>query len=109
MAKKVYLGRDNAIYPVLYKDGSPYTGLASITKMTLHFGDTVISSDDYSDNFDWTTEANTGEVAMKLGVPCETEGVSADSYQAELYVFDASNTNGVFWGYIPVVVIDLDS
>jgi len=107
MAQKVYLGRDNKIYPVLKEDGEAYNSLASITKMTLHFGDTVISSDDYPNAFDWDTEENSGEVAIRLGTALETESVSTGTYRVEVYVFDASNTNGVFWDYINITVIDL--
>ena len=107
MAKYVYLGRDNEFYATFYEDGEAYD-LSNVTKMAVHFDDTVIDSDAYSDAFDWN-RSTTGEVKFMLGAACETESVSTGAYRAEVYIYDANHTNGVFWDYMTIVVVDLSS
>jgi len=95
----VYLARDNTIDLLLKADGSAQD-LSAVTQMTLELDETTtIDSDDSPDAFDWDT-GTTGKLILALGGESITEG----DYTAKLTVYDPTNENGVFWGYIHLLV-----
>lgn len=106
MAEHLYLGNDNTIDRVLRSDGTALTSsqMAAITKVTISFGSTTIDSDEAGAGpgqpFDWETRADEGVLILDLG----GQTITAGSYLAELIVFDATNTNGIVWGNIPIIV-----
>jgi len=93
----VYLDRDNVIDLQLLVDNEP-VDLSGVTRMDLVFDETVISSDDYPDVFDWTI--GNGVVRIKLyGMNIEQR-----YYDAQLIVYDDSTPHGIVWGIIPILV-----
>jgi hypothetical protein len=94
----VYLNRDNTNDLLLKADGSAQD-LSSVTRMTLKLDSTTIDSDISPDAFDWDTGV-TGKLVLALGGESITEG----EYTAKLTVYDPDNTQGIFWGYIKLVV-----
>jgi len=98
----VYLGHDNSINLKLKADGAAVS-LASVTDMSLTFGSTLIESDNGdADPIRWIKAGYaTGEVRLFLGA----QAIAAGNYKAALIVYDATNTNGLMWGFIPIVVI----
>ena len=97
----LYLGRDNTIDVQLKADGSAQD-LSGVTHMMAIFSGVTFTSVGRETWFDWTT-GPTGVLYMKLS---GATGVMAGIYNMELIVFDTSNTSGVHWGVIPVVVKD---
>jgi hypothetical protein len=87
----VYNGRDNTIDLLLTEDGVSINH-DSITRVQLKLNntaDTVIDSETSPGVFDWSQ----GKLIISLG----NEGVPVGSYNADLYIFDGTNTNGVKW------------
>lgn len=100
--EKVYLGNDNTLDLILKEDGVAVS-LASVTKMTLTFGSTIIDSSvvgaGSGNVFDWTE--GSGVLKLKLGA----QSISTRMYSAvKLTVFDAGNTNGIVWGTLRIKV-----
>jgi len=93
----VYLGADNVIDLVLLEDGAA-VNLGGVTKMSLDFEGTIISSDTSPDAFDWST--GEGKLSLALGA----ESIATALYNAKLMVYDAENTNGIVWGKLRIVV-----
>lgn len=94
----IYLNLDNTIDLLLKADGSAQD-LSTVTRMTLELDSTIIDSDSSPDAFDWDTGV-TGKLVLALGGESITEG----EYITKLTIYDPDNTNGVFWGYIKLVV-----
>lgn len=97
--ERIYLDRDNSIDVILMADGVA-ADLASVTRMTLAFGTTVIDSDDAESSavFDWLEGG--GKVVISLG----DQEIAAGEYAARLVVYDPSHTSGLVWGDIDVLV-----
>ena len=94
----VYLNRDNTNDVLLKADGSAQD-LSAVTRMTLELDSTTIDSDTSPDAFDWDT-GTTGKLVLALG----GESITAGEYTAKLTVYDPDNDDGIFWGYIKLVV-----
>lgn len=101
MEEHVYPGRDNTIDLVLKADGEA-TNLDSVTKITALIGDTLIESEDHEAGpIMWGNAGyETGEIRLDLG----DQGIAAGRYAASITVYDVENTNGIFWGYVTIVV-----
>ena len=102
----VYLGRDNTIDLLLKADGTA-TDLASVTKITASFNNVLISStDNEAGLITWDVDGyDTGEIRIAVG----GETIPGGKYnKVPIIVYDATNTTGVHWGYIPVEVIAED-
>lgn len=99
----VWKGHNNRIRLQL-KASSSAVSLASVTKITLTFGSTLISnSSAASGAIIWSGASfSTGEVQLVLG----SQTISAGKYDAPLIVYDAANTNGIVWDKIPIRVYD---
>ena len=94
----LYVGRDNTIDVILKADGSA-VNLSGTTHVSLVFSGSTISSVGRTTWFDWTS-GTTGEIKFKLGGTT----IAAGAYDAELITFDLTNTRGISWGIIPVLV-----
>lgn len=95
--ERIYLDRDNSIDVILMADGV-VADLASVTRMTLTFGATVIDSATAAAAFDWSEGG--GKVVISLG----DQEIAAGEYAARLVVYDPSHTHGLVWGDIDVLV-----
>lgn len=97
----VYLGHDNTIDLVAKSDGTAQD-LSDVTKITVTFGDTTISSiDKASGVITWDqTGYDTGEFRMDLG----DQAISAGKYKVPVVIYDAENTNGIVWGFINIEI-----
>ncbi len=98
----VYKGYDNTFTVQLLEDEEPQD-LGAATKVELIYKGESYDSDTYSDSFDFVTGAATGLVIMKLGI-ISTIPLGTDS-RSELIVYDAVNTNGIFWGKLVIKVV----
>lgn len=98
----IYLGHDNFIDLILKSDGVA-VDLTSVTRMTLTLGATLIDSDNgATDPIRWAKAGYaTGQVKLYLG----NQTITAGSYRAPLIVYDATNTNGIVWGLVPLAII----
>ena len=94
----VYLDRDNTIDLLLKADGSAQD-LAAVTRMTFEYDSTIIDSDTSPEVFDWDTGV-TGKLVLALGA----ESIPKGDYTAKLTVYDPDNDDGIFWGYIKLLV-----
>lgn len=107
----VYIGRDNRIDLRLKADlndgnGMQYQDLSSVTRVDMIFdATTVTSTNQATDPIRWAVDAGyqTGEIRISIG----DESIDAGEYRAPLIVYDPSNTDGILWGYVPVVVKDV--
>ena len=101
----VYKARDNTIDLLLKADGSA-VNLIPVTKMWLDLNnDTIIKSEDGElpeGVFDWDSEGANGVLKLKLGGL--TALTSGQTYEIDLIVFDASNTDGINWGKFSIEV-----
>jgi hypothetical protein len=97
----VYLGHDNSINLILKADAVAVP-LAGVTRITIAFGATVISSTNLStDPILWAQASYaTGEVRLFLGA----KTIAAETYEAQFVVYDAANPNGIVWANVPIVV-----
>ena len=94
VTERVYNDRDNLVDLLLKADGSAYD-LSSVTKIVLIVGGTTVTDTGSTAwPIKWTGLGTTGKVSMKLG----DQSFTAGNYMAEVYVYDATNTNGIFWG-----------
>jgi hypothetical protein len=99
----IYLGHDNRVDLILKADGVA-VDLAPVTRMTLSVGTTLIDSDNgASDAIRWAQSGYaTGEVRISAGA---VTGLTAGKYRSPLVVYDPTNTDGVVWGYVPMMVV----
>ena len=97
----VYLGHDNTIDLLLKADGTAQD-LSSVTKITATFGDTLIESTDAATGpITWAQSGyDTGEIRLALG----DQSITADRYMVPIVVYDATNTDGIVWGYVAIEV-----
>lgn len=103
-----YAGRDNTIDVQLQADHSAIA-MDDVTKVQLVMSDTLtISSDTDASVFDWdehkvATEAADRKMIIALN---EKTGdpVSAGKYVAHLVVYDPTNTDGIRWDDIRILV-----
>lgn len=97
----IYKGNDNTNDFILKADGVA-VNLSGVTKMVLDFsGGIVVDSSVKVGVFDWS--GGSGGLILTLGGI--TDLVAGSQYHPMLIVYDATNTNGVNWGRITVVVI----
>ena len=95
--ERVYLGRDNSIDVVLTANGAP-VDLSSVTRMLIEFGSKAVDSQTASGVFDWSSGG--GVVIIRLG----GQEIAAGEYSARLVVYDPTNTHGIVWGDIMIMV-----
>lgn len=93
----VHLGHDNTIDLKLLADGVAQD-ITNTTRMTLSFDTTLIDSDVHSGVFDWTD--GDGKLYLTLGA----QTISAGTYESELIVYDAVNTDGIVWDVFTIRV-----
>ena len=107
MSEIVFLAHDNTIDLLLKADGTAQD-LSAVTKITATFGSTTITSTDKAAGaIKWDQSGyDTGEIRLDLG----GESITAGSYYTAIVVYDATNTNGVVWGYVTVEVkVDVEN
>ena len=97
----VYKGYDNTFTVQLLEDGVAQD-LTAATKIEIIYKGESYDSDAYSSSFDLSAGA-TGLLTMRLGI-ISTIPVGTDS-RSELIVYDAVNTNGIFWGRLVIKVV----
>lgn len=97
----VYLGLDNSIDLILSADGAA-VDLTDVTRMTLSFGTLLVDSDNGdTDPIQWKKEGYaTGEIRLFLG----GQTIPVGTYSAPLILYDPTNTDGVVWGRISILV-----
>ena len=94
----IWLGRDNEIDLQMNADDSPMD-LSGLTKMELVFDDgTIIDSDISPTAFDWSV--GSGTVKLVLG----RESIDSGYYMMTVIIYDATYTNGLIWGRVPVII-----
>ncbi len=98
----VYKGYDNTFTVQLLEDELPQD-ITAATKIEIIYKGESYDSDTYPTSFDFTSGADTGLIVLKLGI-IATIPVGTDS-RSELIVYDAVNTNGIFWGRLVVKVV----
>ncbi len=103
---KVYANRDNTFAVELIKNDVTLTvaEMGAITKVGLMFNGTEYHSGTYASAFDWATRDTEGVVIFQLGEVLTTE---ARDNKAEIFIYTASDLNGVVWTTIDVKVIVL--
>jgi hypothetical protein len=103
VTENVYLGHDNEIALIL-KNDSTAVDLASINRITIKMGQTLISSTNgNSDPILWNQSSYvTGEVHIKIGEL--TSILEEGLYNAPITVYDAISTAGIVWGNVRVRV-----
>ena len=100
----VYKGYDNTFTVRCLEDKVP-VDITAVTRATLLYKEVVIDSTTDPNSFDFDTYATDGDIVFKLGIISDIE-VGRDSY-AELVLYDAVNTEGIFWGYLAIKVMEL--
>jgi hypothetical protein len=101
MSELLYINRDNIINLQLNDNGIAQS-LASVTKIDAKIGSTLITNDVPTDwPIKWSG-LTTGEVRFRLGpvLPSTLAGRA----KLWLIVYDASNTNGIVWGCVDVII-----
>lgn len=108
----IYKDRDNPIALVLQEDDENITEaqMLAITKIGVKYDSDnndnndddglYYNSDDYPTKFDWTTYADEAKIVMKLG----TILPAGRDRKAELIIYNASNTNGIVWAQLYLIV-----
>lgn len=106
----VYLGHNNTI-DLQLKASSTAVNLASVSKITLTFGDTLVENSSASSGaITWAGASySTGEVRIKVGSlmsssSASTYLLSPGHYDATLVVYDASHSSGLIWAKVPIHV-----
>ena len=94
----IYLGRDNKIELILKADDAAQS-LSGVTHMELIFSGVTFSS--VTAGFFDFSGTTTGHLALTFG---QATTLAPGSYNAELIVYDVSNTAGVLWSTIPILV-----
>lgn len=100
----VWKDRANPIFIQLTQGGVALESddIDLITKAELHYKGGYYSSTDYPDYFDLSTYKADGKIVIKPGLLPLTVGNDA----AELIIYDATNTEGLFWMQIATQVRD---
>lgn len=98
----IYLGRDNEII-VLLKSNGVAQDLTNVTKIQVTFGSGVTLDSSVSSSLFSGINNSGGTVSFKFG-SVTTQLVAGNTYNAEVIVYDASNTDGINWGTIPILV-----
>ena len=93
----VYTARDNKIQMALSVDGAPIVH-TSILRCQVQVGSTLIDSATHPTFFDFT---NPAMLIIKLG----DAGLSPGCYIANLYIFDITSIEGLFWGSFTLTVV----
>ena len=101
---KVYKGHDN-VFTILFEEDDVAQDLSAVTKVELLYKGVTYDSDTDPNSFDFTTDGSDGKVHFKLGIISDIE-TGTDS-RSELVLYDPSNTNGIYWGYIGIKVTEL--
>lgn len=98
----LYLGHDNTIDLLLKADGVA-VDLSSVNQITASFNSKLISSTDAAAGLiTWAQDGyDTGEIRIAVG----GQAIPAGKYNVPIIVYDAANTNGIHWGYVPFEVI----
>jgi hypothetical protein len=101
--EQVYNGHDGTIDLILKEDGVAVS-LASVTKITLSVGATLVSSTNQaSDPIRWNQGGyDTGEIRMTLG----DQGLSQGDAIGWLTVYTAGWTDGIVWGTVDLRILD---
>jgi len=105
----IYNDRDNTIDLQLKADGSA-VDLSSVTRVEVIFTAQDSGTDKTIDTEDaGTTLADGGNVDItegsgKLILALGDQSIAAGNYLAQLVIYDPTNTDGVVWGSIPIVV-----
>jgi hypothetical protein len=98
ITETIHKNADNKISVELRSNGSAITDLASATKVTIGFGDAVLSSATATSGaFDFTTYGSTGRLDMKLGHEAEVKVMRNGQYKATIKIYDSTYTNGRVW------------
>ena len=102
----IYLGHDNSIDLVL-KNNNTAIDLSGMNRMTLTFGSVALDSTNSSTQImTWNKVGYaTGELRIKMATVSASR-VTPGSYKAILTLYDATETNGIVWGEIPIIVKD---
>jgi hypothetical protein len=98
----VYLGHDNAIRVKILSNGSA-VDLSATTRVTLTVSTVLIASTNHATQaLTWAKAGyDTGEVRIRLG---DNTAISAGDYEAPIVLYDATETDGVYWGDITLKV-----
>lgn len=99
----ITIGRDNVIDLQLTADDTAQD-LSSVTKIEAIVGDTTVSNEDGTAwPIKWIGLDTTGEIRLKLG-----DEISS-SYSGCMYiiVYDADNTDGIYWGSVKVRTVSI--
>jgi len=99
IAAPVYIGRDNIIRLVLFRDGTVLDDLSGVTRVTVDIdgGTTVIDSDVVGGSVIWWTDTTQyhGQTVDVLSLQLGGQGIAAGTYtDVKLVVYDAIYTNG---------------
>lgn len=97
----IYKGYDNT-FTVQLEDVDEIKDLSAVSKVGILYKGTEYDSDTYPSSFDFVTNPTNGYITFKLGLISALEE-GRDS-RSELIVYDPSNVNGVFWGYLSLRV-----
>lgn len=104
MIKEIVItGRNNSI-DILVKSNKEIVPLTDVTRIQLvdQAGEIdTIDSNDNPEYFDWTTYSSSGKLIFKLG----NAGLTAGNYIFRTIIYDAENTDGIFWDRIFITVI----
>ena len=97
ITETIYKNADNKISVELRSNGIAQA-INSATKVTIEFGDAVLSSATATAGaFDYTTYGATGRLDMKLGHEAAVKTMRNGQYKATLRVFDTTYPNGRVW------------
>jgi hypothetical protein len=98
ITETVHKNADNRISVELRSNGAAIKDLNTATKVTIEFGDAVLSSATATEGaFDYTTYGATGRLDMKLGHEPAVKVMRNGQYKATLRVFDTTYPNGRVW------------
>lgn len=97
ITETIYKNADNKISVELRSNGIAQA-INSATKVTIEFGDAVLSSATATAGaFDYATYGATGRLDMKLGHEAAVKVMRNGQYKATLRVFDTTYPNGRVW------------
>lgn len=108
----IYKTRDNVISFAL-DEGSELQSASGITKCKLAFkrdgqADVILDSSVDTGFFTKDQESVNGQrvsvLSFKLGPIAQSKPIADGIYNVEVYLYDAVNTNGVFWDSFPALV-----
>jgi len=99
----IYFGRDNSI-DLRLKASGVSQNLTNTTKIQVIFGSGVTIDSSVSPTLFSGTTSTVGALSLKFG-SLSDRLTSGTVYNAEILVYDDSNTNGINWGTIPIKVV----